>query len=197
MTPGEVLSDVLDPVRDLHVSGILQSMAEALESGADVEPEPMDREVGGRLRRSGPLGLPGRRDLRIARAGRVVLRRTGAEPILSFAPLTVALSDVASAQIGPFGWGAAPVRLAGAAGAPNWVPLRRWYLEWFQPRFGEESPDLLGVVHGLDGPHPDGRGWRYSVDLGSASVAGFAAMLDALSVTGCARIAVGETALAL
>jgi hypothetical protein len=193
MTAADGLSDVLEPVRDLHVSAILQAIADALDSGADVDPEPVNRDADGRLRRSGPLGLPSRSDLRVSRAGRALLRRTDSEPALPFAPRSLVLSDGASARIGPFGWGSAPVRLTGAPGTPNWAPLRRWYLEWFQPRFGEESPDLLCVVHAIDGPHPDGRGWRYDVDLGSASVMGFRAMLEALSVSGCARISVGET----
>ncbi|MFN3613398.1 MAG: hypothetical protein ACK4WC_02400 [Rubrimonas sp.] len=196
MTSGDGLSDVLEPVRDLHVSAILHAIAEALDSGAEVDPEPVDRDAEGRMRRSGPLGLPSRSDLRVTKGGRTLLRKATSEPALPFAPRSLLLSDGASARIGPFGWGATPVRLTGAPGAPNWAPLRRWYLEWFQPRFGEESPDLLCVVHALDGPHVDGRGWRYDVDLGSASVMGFRAMLEALSVSGCARIAVGEITLA-
>ena len=71
--------------------------------------------------------------------------------------------------------------------------MRRWFLEWFQARFGEESPDLLGVAHGVEGPVASGSGWRFTVDLGSTSVSGFIAMLEAFGQTGCARIAVGET----
>jgi hypothetical protein len=102
-----------------------------------------------------------------------------------------------TARVAPFDWSAVPVRLRRARGAPDWTPVRRWYLEWFQARYGEESPDLLGVVHGLDGPVQDRDGWSFSVDLGSASVAGFAAMLAAFARTGCAEIRVGETEAAI
>lgn len=187
------LADVLEPVRDIHVAGLLELMARELTLGADVEAEPVDRGADGRIRRHPPLDLPRRHDLRVAREGRVLTLRAPNHATLRFAPIDHAISDVSSLRIAPFCWGAVTLLARGAAGAPNWTPVRRWFLEWFQARFGEESPDLLGVAHAVDGPVAEKDGWRFTIDLGSASVAGFLAMVDAFGQTGCAEIRVGET----
>jgi hypothetical protein len=112
---------------------------------------------------------------------------------LRFTPISGAVENHAAVRIAPFSWSATEIVTRCPAGAPNWTPLRLWFLEWFQARYGEESPDLLGVVHAIDGPAPAPGGWRFTVDLGSASVAAFTAMLSAFSQTGCAEISVGET----
>ncbi len=187
------LSDVLEPVRDIYVSALLESMARELGRGSDIDAEPVDRDVDGRIRRRQPLDLPSRYDLRVTRAGRSLMMRVPAETVLRFAPVSAPISDVAAVRIAPFCWGSTVIHAASAAGRPNWTPVRRWFLEWFQARFGEESPDLLGVAHAIEGPVATGGGWRFTVDLGSASVSGFLAMLEAFGETGCARINVGET----
>jgi len=193
MRPGHDFTDVLEPVRDLHVAGLLELMARELTLGADVEAEPVERDADGRIRRRPPLSLPRRHDLRVTREGRVLNLRAPCHSALRFTPIERALSDVSSLHVAPFCWGAVTLLARGAAGAPNWTPVRRWFLEWFQARFGEESPDLLGVAHAIDGPTPERDGWRFSIDLGSASVAGFVAMAEAFGQTGCAEIRVGET----
>jgi hypothetical protein len=190
------LPDLLAPIRDLYVAALLETMAEELNGGAEVDAEPVVRDGEGRIRRRGTLDLPQRHDLRVGRGDRALMRKVPPGAILGFDPVSATLSDIASVSIGPFQWSAVTVHARKAAGKPNWTPLRRWYLEWFQARFGEESPDLLGVVHGLDGPHDDKGGWRFDIDLGSASPACFAAMLEALAQSGCAEIRVGEVATA-
>jgi hypothetical protein len=189
----DAIADLLEPVRDLYVSELLEAMAAELEAGGEVDAEPVDRDGEGRVRRRPPLDLPARQDLAVRRAGRTLTRRVPGEAALTFRPMTADISDVAAVRIAPFNWGACEVRCRGAAGRPNWTPVRRWFLEWFQARFGEESPDLFGVAHRLDGPVEEPGGWRFTVDLGSASVAGFAQMLAAFAQTGCQRIEVGET----
>ncbi len=191
------LMDVLGPVRDVHVAAILESMAAELSAGADVDAEPVDRDGEGRIRRRAPLGLPSRCDLRVRREGRMMTLRALSSRWLCFDPIGLPLSDRAAARVAPFRWGAATVEARHALDKPDWTPVRLWYLEWFQARFGEESPDLLGVVHALEGPQKAPDGWRFTVDLGSASVAGFVAMLHAFGSTGCADIRVGEAAIAV
>jgi hypothetical protein len=185
------LGDILEPVRDLYVSAILETMAVELRRGADVDAEPVDRDADGHIRREGALNLPSRHDLRVVRDGRTLMLKVAGETSLEFRTFSAPVSDCATIDVGPFCWGGLTVRVRQAAGQPNWTPLRHWFLEAFQARLGEESPDLLGVAHGLSGPFPDGDGWRFEVDLGSASVPGFIAMIEALGQTGCARIAVG------
>lgn len=193
----EQLPDLLEPVRDLYVSELLEAVARELDGGADVEPEPIDRDADGRIRRGPPLNLPARHDLRVSRAGRTLLRRVPGAASLSFAPVSGLLSEHAAIRIAPFSWGAVEIVTRCSMSAPNWKPLRLWFLEWFQARYGDESPDLLGAVHGLDGPSAAPGGWRFTVDLGSGSVACFTAMLAALGQTGCAEIRIGETQNAL
>jgi hypothetical protein len=188
------LTDVLSPVRDIYVASMLETMARELDRGAEVEPEPVDRDVSGRIQRHGPLDLPCRDDLRLGRHGSAATRSVDDAKMLGFDLVVARVGERTAARIAPFTWNRASVVVTGAKGAPDWTPLRRWFLEWFQARFGEESPDLLGVVHRLDGPADAARGWSFTVDLGSASPACFIAMLDALVASGCAEITVGETA---
>ena len=186
--------DLLEPVRDLCVADLLASMGEALAEGGEVDAEPVDRDADGRIRRAPPLNLPQRHDLALRRTGRSTTRSAAASPGLRFAPVTAEVADGAAARIAPFDWAAAEIHVAtDGLRAPDWTPLRRWYLEWFQARFGEESPDLLGVVHALHGPRPDGSGWSFTIDLGSCSVRGFAGMLAALARAGCSEIRIGQT----
>lgn len=190
------LPDLLTPVRDLYVASILETMAEELSKGSDVDAEPVDRDREGRIRRDGPMHLPSRHDLRIGRGEKAAIRRVPCETGLGFNPVSAPLTEAAAVRISPFTWCQVSIWARGAPGQPNWTPLRLWFLEWFQARFGEESPDLLGVVHRLDGPHDEGGGWRFTVDLGSASVECFAAMLEALGQSGCSEIVVGHVATA-
>jgi len=193
---GERLRDHLEPLRDVYVAELLQTLARELERGGDVEVEPLERTPDGALKRSGGMALPSRGDFRVTRNGRTLpLRAGGCGPIL-FDPITDAVDDLARIRVSPFLWCAAEVRVLRGSGGPNWAPVRRWMLESLLPRYGDESPDLLGVVHRLDGPTEDTGGWRFRVDLGSASVGVFAAMLEAFAATGCAEIQVGETATA-
>jgi hypothetical protein len=189
----EHLPDLLMPVRDIYVAAILETMARELEQGAEVDAEPVERDGEGRIQRRGSLDLPARHDLRVGRGGRALMRRVPCDLGVDFRPVSAVMADMAAVRIAPFTWCQATVRAQRVRGRPNWTPLRRWFLEWFQARFGEESPDLLGVVHSLDGPHEDAGGWRFTIDFGSASVACFAAMLEALAQSGCTEITIGET----
>jgi hypothetical protein len=190
---GDRLRDLLEPVRDVYVAELLETLARELERGGEVDAEPFERDPDGALRRSGPLMLPARSDFRVTRGGRTLARRAPGAGAVRFEPLTGAIDDVATLRIMPFSWCAAEVRAFRGAGGPNWAPVRLWFLEAVLARFGEESPDLSGVVHRITGPTPEPGGWRFTVDLGSASVACFAAMLEAFARTGCAEVRVGET----
>jgi hypothetical protein len=195
MSPiSETLRDVLAPVRDLHVAGLLEALARELDRGGDVEVEPLERGADGLLRRAPPFGLPGRADLRVTREGRTLHPRIESAHAIAFEPVSGALDDVTFLRVAPFDWGAAEVFARRGPGGANWRPLRQWFLEWVLPRFGDESPDLLGAVHRLHGPWEDPAGWRFKIDFGSAPVAAFEAMLAALTRAGCAEIHVGEAA---
>lgn len=188
------IEDVVSPVRDVSVAALLETLARALESGGEADAEPIARTAEGKPMRFGTLSLPWRHDVVSARLGPLV-QPDG--PLLPFRTLTTPLGGRARARIAPFRWCAAPIRLRRGGATPDWEPVRRWHLEWLQARFGEESPDLHCVTHKMDGPKADGDGWRFTVDLGSASVEGFLAMIEAFGKCRGADLAVGEAAIAL
>lgn len=191
---GDSLRDLLAPVRDLHVAGLLEALARELDRGGDVEIEPLLRGADGLLRRPPPLNLPERADMSVTRAGRTLRPRIETRCAIAFEPVAGALDDLTWLRVTPFDWGAAEVLALRGPGGANWRNLRLWFLEWLTPRFGDESPDLLGAVHRLAGPWEDPAGWRFRVDFGSAPVETFEAMLAALTRCGCAEIHVGQTA---
>jgi hypothetical protein len=188
------IEDVIEPVRDLGVAALLELLASTLDKGGEVEAEPIARDRDGHMLRFGALSLPSRHDVVSAKLGALV-QPDG--PLLPFRTLSTPLGGRRMARIAPFRWSAAPMRLRRGSTTPDWIHARRWFLEWFQPRFGEESPDLSCVTHKLDGPQTDGDGFRFTVDLGSAPVSGFLAMIEAFGRCGCADLAIGEAAIAL
>ncbi|MGF1552878.1 MAG: hypothetical protein ACFBWO_10310 [Paracoccaceae bacterium] len=189
------LMDVLEPVRDVAVAEILESMARSLDRGLDVRPEPEWRTPQGGIVREGRLALPRRGDLLVQRAGAPDLtRQLRSGTTLPFEPVTLVEPSGFVCVIAPFRWDAAAVSVeAGALEAePSWTPLRRWFLEWFQSRFSDEAPDLDGALHSLAGPETTPYGWRFEVDFGSAPVETLSDMIGAFAETGVARIRIGE-----
>lgn len=186
------LSDLLDPVRDMAVAGILETMAAHLRSGADVRAEPKLRDPDGLVRREGVLALPRRADLAITKAGRTLIQRVEGTPLISFTPVTLSTGSGLSATIAPFHWDAAEVRVEARQLRPSWSPLRHWFLEWFQSRYAEVAPDLDGSVHAIDGPRQTEQGWEFLVDFGSAPVQCVPDMIEALATTGASRVQIGQ-----
>ena len=180
----------LGPMRDLHVSDLLERMARAIDGGAEVAPEPLARTASGSLSRPAALPLPFRRDLGVAASGRMLHPRidTPLDPTADPRP-TALCAGAFALNVTPFQWQAAELRLLG--GGFIWAPLRLWFLEWTQPRKGDESPDLLGVVHSLSDPQDIPGGARLRIDFGSAPVDCVAELLDALTRTGADSGALG------
>lgn len=183
----------LGPMRDLHVADLLERMARAIDSGADVAPEPLARGRTGALMRTARLHLPFRRDLAVTSAGRLLHPRidTPLDPTADPRPAALCAGAFAL-SITPFQWQAAEMRLLGGdADTFNWSALRLWFLEWTQPRKGDESPDLLGVVHSLSDPEDIPGGARLRIDFGSAPAECVGELLDALARTGADSGALG------
>lgn len=185
------LADVLDPVRDIAVGEILEVMARRLESGAEVAHEPMQRDAEGHVVRSGKLRLPRRGDLKITMQGRTLVQQVPCEKTLCFTPLTLIEPDGFVAVLHPFRWDAAVIHVEAAQRVPDWSPVRRWFLEWFQSRYTEVAPDLDGAVHRLSGPDPEAHGWRFEVDFGSAPIDALTDLVGAFAETGASRIQIG------
>ncbi|MFT4793065.1 MAG: hypothetical protein ACJAW4_001814 [Paracoccaceae bacterium] len=183
----------LGPMRDLHVSDLLERMARGLDSGADVTAEPLARTQDGAMARTRRLHLPFRRDLAITSQARVLHPRIDTPLDPTAAPgITALCTGAFSLNVTPFQWQAAELRLMGGdMDAFVWAPLRLWFLEWTQPRRGDESPDLLGVVHSLSDPETIPGGARLRIDFGSSPVDCVGELLDALSRTGADSGALG------
>ncbi|MEO1274321.1 MAG: hypothetical protein AAFV96_02670 [Pseudomonadota bacterium] len=261
------LTDVLEPVRDLTVSELLEAMARTLDAGHDVHAEPKARNPAGQPLREGRLALPCRHDLLVRHKGGTLPREVQGGNILRFEPITIVEPEGFVCVIGPFRWDAVHVLVEesarpaavddpnGAAGfdtapkeasepvpdmpgkvadtgaahshglpedakhaaggkamlpnmhkvyvnrpqlhhvegeEPDWRPLRRWFLEWFQSRFADEAPDLDGAVHSVQGPDRVPGGWRLRIDLGSAPVDAVSGLIGALEASGAQRVRIGE-----
>lgn len=188
----EGLAHVLEPVRDLAVGELLDLISGSLEQGLEIRNEPILRDDADRVLREGPLHLPARADLVIRDKGRNRMEQAPSAGTLSFDPVTVNRSDGFSAVIAPFRWSAAQILVEGSGTMLNWTPIRRWYLEAFQTRFTDLSPDLDGTVHALSGPSDTDAGWAFEIDFGSAPAETIAEMLDAFALAGAARVVMGS-----
>lgn len=186
------LADLLGPVRDVAVGSLLEALARRLDAGAEVEAEPMRRDAEGRVQRDGTLMLPRRGDLRVATGGCRLIQRVESPAPLIFAPVTLVEADGFVTTLAPFRWDAAAIVAEAAQPRPNWAPVRRWFLEWFQSRYADVAPDLAGAVHSLTGPEPAGLRWRFTVDLGSAPIECISDLIGAFVATGAGRIQIGE-----
>jgi len=177
--------------RDRSVGGILEAMASAIDAGAEVQAEPELRDAEGRVRRSGPLELPSRGDLAVTRKARTLVRKVESGPAPAGRSIAIVAGGGFVAEIAPFRWDEATLTVYSKQPEPNWTPLRRWFLEWFQSRHCEVSPELLGAVHSLEGPQRAGHGWTFVADFGSAPVGCLTDLMAALAQSGAVRMQVG------
>lgn len=191
-TPHLILTRLVEDPRDRSVAAILEAMARAIDAGAEVEPEPERRDAAGRVIRSGPLKLPRRADLSLAEGGRTLFCRIESRLGPPGNAAVVRTAEGFSAEIHPFRWEAAEVTLVSSQEHPNWTPLRRWFLEWFQSRHTELAPDLLGAVHSIDGPRRVPGGWTLTVDFGTAPTASVTELVHALAETGADSMRIGQ-----
>lgn len=184
------LDDVLAPLRDLHLADLLETIARALDSGAEVTPEPWRRTPEGKVAREGFLHVPARDDIEVSLAGLVRRPRVAARRRIPFAPFALTGENGFAMQISPFHWNAAEVSVETRQRMPNWGPLRLWFLEFVQSHYGEEAPDLQGALHGLGDPQRVGGRILFRVDFGSAPLRCVPALIEALAASGAARGAI-------
>lgn len=192
MAATDMLGETLAPVRESAIAAMLTAQARAIQAGAEIESEPVRRDIGGEVRRQGHLRLPARGDLSVTMDGRTLIQRVEARQITAFPPIEVRTRSGFTGIIGPFRWEDAEVRFEMTASPPDWRPVRLWFLEWFQPRQTELAPELAGVVHALEGPDARDGAWLTHVDFGSAPVAAIAALIEAGGETGCAGLKIGR-----
>jgi hypothetical protein len=190
--PGRALSRMIEPLREIAIGAILDAMARELEADADVDPEPELRDGVGAVARTGPLNLPRRGDLAVTKDGRTLVRRIESDPPPAGKPMAVQYKGGFEVEILPFRWDAAELTVFAKQEQPNWKPLRRWFLEWFQSRYSEVAPDLFGAVHSLYGPRRVRGGWAFTVDFGSAPAACVVDLIAAMAESGAERMRVGS-----
>jgi hypothetical protein len=186
------LAELLEPLRDQAVGSLLEAMARALETGAAVVPEPELRDDAGRVLRQGPLNLPQRGDLEITRDGDSRLRRVEGGPAPEGESLVARTAEGFEAEIHAFRWDAAEFTLLSRGVSPDWAPLRLWFLEWFQSRYSEVSPDLYGALHSLQGPEDVPGGYAFILDFGSAPAACVTDLIAAAAATGAESMRLGH-----
>lgn len=192
VVPLNHLDEMLTKAHDNAVAALLAAQARAIEAGAEIESEPVRRDPAGMVLRQGRLDLPSRGDLSITMDGRTLIQRVESRMMAPFDRVEARSQDGFSAVIAPFRWEDAEITFEARAGVPNWTPLRRWFLEWFQPKLTPLQPELGGVVHLIDGPHERGAHWQAYVDFGSASITAVADLIEATSSTGCTVMTIGQ-----
>lgn len=179
------------PLREEAVGELLEAVAAAIDSGADAASEPEARSATGKVMRLGPLRLPRRGDLSITEAGVTGMVQTQCAMPKAEPPVVVLAPDGFPVEVAPFRWDQLHMVALFDEGIPDWAPLRRWFLEWFQSRISDVAPDLLGAVHRIDGPRAVRGGWRFTIDLGSAPVAALPDLVMAMAATGATGLQLG------
>jgi len=96
----------------------------------------------------------------------------------------------------PFLWEACRVWLRHAE--PDWSNLQGWFRVWFEEKLGSErggtgEDGLMGMVHLMSDPIPEGGGYLFNVDFGSAPVEAFFNLLEALSGMGASDVRIGQS----
>ncbi|MEM9148668.1 MAG: hypothetical protein AAGC57_21150 [Pseudomonadota bacterium] len=182
------LAELFEPARGAAVEALLKAMAGAIGSDAEVDAEPVRQSPDGQIERFGPLSLPERGDLSVSRAGRRLVRRIEEPGLPEFEPVSVVFDGGFTCVVSPFRWSNCEVIIDAMQPKPDWGPLRRWFIEWFQPRVSDVAPDLAGVVHRLEGPEPVGPAWRAALDLGSAPVRAATDLIPAVMQSGALRM---------
>ena len=190
--PDVILMRLMEAPRDRAVGAILEGVARAIDAGADVIPEPERRDAARRVVRTGDLRLPRRADFSINKGGRTLFCRIESSPVPEGNSVVVRAGDGFIAEIEPFRWDQAEVTLYGEQERPNWTPLRHWFLEWFQSRHTDVSPELSGAVHSVDGPRRIPGGWTLTIDFGSAPPTCVTDLVHALAESGAERMRIGQ-----
>lgn len=183
-----LLLDILTPVRDIFLSHLLEEMGKALDRDFEVETDVVRRDDKGELEKSGPLGLPQRADMAMKTGRDRRYFDITDDLFVEFDPLMLRLTNGAPVSIAPFKWNQLQAVVNTKTETPDWQPVRRWYLEAFQSRFDEDSPEFHGVVHRLTGPEGKETSWRFEVDLGTANVDSVADLLEAFSTVDCTKV---------
>jgi hypothetical protein len=188
------LVELLDQIRDDFV-GQLLAIIDAKRSQPEfrVIAEPALRRENGSLAVEGDLQLPARTDVAILEGDALnEMFDVKSESLVAFDPVEFDWGKTLHVEMGPFAWQGFTITFPDDE-SYNWAPIQDWYWKWFQEEADDpEPPALLGAVHGFAGPAVQDDVVECSVDLGSAPIAAFEELLDALSISGVSLCAVGQ-----
>jgi hypothetical protein len=181
--------EVLSEIRALYVRDLVAASLEG-----DFIVEPAFRRQDGSLALDGALALPMRADL-IERSGarRGQSRAVVPSQRLDFPPFGFMLEGC-EVLVHPFDWSQIGLTLHGADADALHSVLRPWFMAHFDPddANGADDDGLFGVVHFLSDPVTHDGASVVELDLGSAPVEVFEALLIALAEAGCTQVVVAN-----
>ena len=145
--------------------------------------------------------LPSRHDgMTVDAAGRAQPVVVESEGVLGFEDITFDWGDDLKVCLTPFCWDFAEFEVPNVGTKDLSGNLVDWFERWFMPSgssaLGNITPavegELAGVVHALSELHSDGVNSRFQVDFGSAPLACFEDLLDALAASKARSVVVRE-----
>jgi hypothetical protein len=131
----------------------------------------------------GELGLGVRHDIAVLGEEQVDLVRVDSDAMLSFEPINFGWSNGLRVTLEPFMWDKLTLRIKGS-GAVEWQPLIDWFEKWHAEPDTPRADPWAGVVHFLSDPEVVADSIELVADLGSAPVATFEELLDAVRACG-------------
>lgn len=181
-----MVGDLLQSIRDLYTDPFADVVARV---GGLSEVALRDRS--GRPIRNGSLGLPMRIDLVSVAAGAPQSESVDPERLMRFEPISFVSHAGLHVLLHPFQWDDVLLTFEDPGCHGDWRLMIDWFAEWYREN-DDSDGELLGVVHCLSGPEVVRGCVRFTVDLGSAPVEAFEALLDVIAALGVTSIVVGD-----
>jgi hypothetical protein len=179
MTSGQMLNRI----RELYLDAFKAAVAERRRN-ASVLTEVALRDANGRPVTEGALSLPLRVDIGVLTgpdAGLTV--SVDSKSRASFRPLSFLSHKRLEVTLQPFFWDSLRVSTI----VTDWKPVQQWFMQWFSPDL-DGAGDPIGVVHFMSDPKTTSTGESFELDLGTAPVAAFEELLDALKAAGASKV---------
>jgi len=186
----EVLRRRLEPLRASWIEYFTSAIADARERGP-LHVEPAMRDGDGNVVQEGPLATGLRPDFVQEVDGAPDGLYVDAPMVEGQVTYGFELNSSVACEVFPFRWQDFRVRLMPADGL-DLAPLSAWFWEWFDANDlnDVDGDGFFGVVHWLGEPVAGETGVMVDVDLGSAPVDAFLALLDAVSKAGATRLVI-------
>lgn len=186
------IKSTLAPVRDTYLSHMFKELRQLRGDGREVTTELVARDETGAVIRDGVLNLPHRSDFSFDALIGKTRRNTKDADRFEFDAIELKLDDDVNLSIRPFSWNRLSLTFDADNDTKRLIRLRLWFLEWFQARHSENTEDLSGVVHAIDGPRKVGEMWNVTIDLGSAPTDAFIELIHVLASRGPRNIMFGS-----